>query len=43
MAVTADAGGFPDLEVLMEGMEREWDALVAGHGGERNWDRADPV
>lgn len=43
MAVTADAGGFPDLEVLMQGMEREWDALVEGQGGERDWDRADPV
>ena len=43
MAVTADAGGFPDLEVLMQGMKREWDALIEGQGGERNRDRADPA
>ena len=26
--MTADAGGFPDLDVLVDGMERDWDALV---------------
>jgi len=28
LVVTADATGFPDLDVLVDGMEREWDALV---------------
>jgi WS/DGAT/MGAT family acyltransferase len=28
LVVTADATGFPDLDVLMEGMERDWQALV---------------
>ena len=28
LVVTADAGGFPDLDVLVDGMERDWDALV---------------
>jgi hypothetical protein len=28
MVVTADATAFPDLEVLMEGMEQDWDTLT---------------
>ena len=28
MVVTADSTAFPDLDVLMEGMERDWHALV---------------
>jgi diacylglycerol O-acyltransferase / wax synthase len=28
LVVTADADGFPDLDVLMEGMERDWHALI---------------
>jgi WS/DGAT/MGAT family acyltransferase len=28
MVVTADATAFPDLEVLMEGMEQDWDTLA---------------
>lgn len=27
MVVTADAAGFPDIDTLMDGMEREWGAL----------------
>ena len=27
MVVTADATAFPDLDVLMEGMEQDWKAL----------------
>jgi hypothetical protein len=27
--VTADAEGFPDIDVLMDGMERDWQALSA--------------
>jgi WS/DGAT/MGAT family acyltransferase len=30
LVVTADAAGFPDLDVLMAGMEREWDDLTGG-------------
>jgi hypothetical protein len=30
--VTADASAFPDLDVLMAGMEREWQALTGAHG-----------
>lgn len=30
LVVTADAGAFPDLDVLMAGMERDWQALAAG-------------
>ena len=26
--MTADAAPFPDLDVLIEGMERDWQALV---------------
>jgi WS/DGAT/MGAT family acyltransferase len=33
LVVTADAGAFPDLDVLMGGMEREWHTLIAAHGG----------
>jgi diacylglycerol O-acyltransferase len=29
LVVTADATGFPDLDVLMAGMERDWHALIA--------------
>lgn len=32
LAVTADAGAFPDLDVLVTGMERDWQALVGGGG-----------
>lgn len=28
LAVTADASAFPDLDVLMDGMERDWHALI---------------
>jgi hypothetical protein len=28
LVVTADAGGFPDLNVLIRGMERDWHALT---------------
>jgi WS/DGAT/MGAT family acyltransferase len=28
LVVTADASSFPDLDLLMEGMERDWDSLV---------------
>ncbi|HSL24755.1 MAG TPA: WS/DGAT domain-containing protein, partial [Acidimicrobiia bacterium] len=31
LVVTADAGGFPDLEVLMAGMARDWHALTSSH------------
>jgi len=31
LVVTADAGAFPDLDVLMAGMERDWQALTGGH------------
>ncbi len=31
LVVTADAAGFPDLDVLMAGMERDWHALTGGH------------
>jgi hypothetical protein len=30
LVVTADAAGFPDLDVLMAGMEREWADLTGG-------------
>jgi hypothetical protein len=30
LVVTADAEGFPDIDVLMEGMEHDWLALSAG-------------
>jgi diacylglycerol O-acyltransferase / wax synthase len=33
LVVTADAAAFPDLDVLMEAMEREWHGLVAGSMG----------
>lgn len=29
LVVTADATGFPDLDELMDGMERDWHALIA--------------
>lgn len=32
LVVTADARGFPDLEVLRAGMERDWRALTGGQG-----------
>ncbi len=28
LVVTADAGSFPDLDVLMAGMDRDWTALL---------------
>jgi hypothetical protein len=34
LVVTADASRFPDLDVLMTGMERDWGALVGGHVAE---------
>jgi diacylglycerol O-acyltransferase len=34
LVVTADASAFPDLDVLMAGMEREWQALVGPHRAE---------
>ena len=34
LVVTADASAFPDLDVLMAGMEREWHALTGAHGAE---------
>ena len=36
LVVTADATAFPDLDVLMAGMEREWHALIDA-------DRAEPI
>ncbi|HSL15007.1 MAG TPA: wax ester/triacylglycerol synthase family O-acyltransferase [Actinomycetota bacterium] len=36
LVVTADASAFPDLDVLMEGMERDWHALIDD-------DRAEPI
>lgn len=30
MVVTADATAFPDLDVLIDGMERDWQALIRG-------------
>jgi diacylglycerol O-acyltransferase / wax synthase len=33
LVVTADAAAFPDLDVLMEAMGREWRGLVAGSTG----------
>jgi diacylglycerol O-acyltransferase / wax synthase len=36
LVVTADASAFPDLDVLMAGMEREWRALIGAH-------RAEPI
>jgi hypothetical protein len=32
LVVTADADGFPDLDVLMDGMERDWEALIGSPG-----------
>jgi hypothetical protein len=34
LVVTADAKGFPDLDVLMTGMEREWQALLGDRAAE---------
>ncbi|HZC99820.1 MAG TPA: wax ester/triacylglycerol synthase family O-acyltransferase [Actinomycetes bacterium] len=34
LVVTADASAFPDLDVLIAGMEREWHALTGAHGAE---------
>jgi hypothetical protein len=34
LVVTADAAGFPDLDVLIEGMERDWHALIGNHVAE---------
>jgi WS/DGAT/MGAT family acyltransferase len=34
LVVTADASAFPDLEVLMAGMERDWNALIGSYGAE---------
>lgn len=34
LVVTADARGFPDLDVLMTGMEREWQALLGDRAAE---------
>jgi diacylglycerol O-acyltransferase len=33
LVVTAAADGFPDLDVLMAAMERDWQALTGGHTG----------
>jgi hypothetical protein len=33
LVVTADAAAFPDLDVLMEAMGREWHGLVVGSAG----------
>lgn len=32
LVVTADARAFPDLEVLMAGMEQDWQTLIGVHG-----------
>lgn len=34
LVVTADARGFPDLDVLMAGMEGDWRALIGSHVAE---------
>jgi WS/DGAT/MGAT family acyltransferase len=34
LVVTADATAFPDLDVLMQGMERDWDALTSAQVAE---------
>jgi hypothetical protein len=34
LVVTADATGFPDLDVLMDGMEGDWSALMGVQRGE---------
>lgn len=34
LVVTADAARFPDLDVLIEGMERDWHALIGSHVAE---------
>lgn len=34
LVVTADASGFADLDVLMEGMERDWHALIGSRIGD---------
>lgn len=31
LVVTADASGFPDVDVLIAGMERDWHALIRTH------------
>ena len=31
LVVTADATAFPDLDVLMTGMEQDWHALTGSH------------
>jgi WS/DGAT/MGAT family acyltransferase len=36
LVVTADAGAFPDLDVLMAGMERQWLALTRAHPTEQD-------
>jgi WS/DGAT/MGAT family acyltransferase len=38
LVVTADAGGFPDLDVLIRGMERDWDALAGNRSGDPPFD-----
>ncbi len=42
LVVTADAAGFPDVDVLMDGMERDWLALV-GPGTAEPVPVAEPV
>ena len=37
LVVTADAGSFPDLDVLMAGMERDWRALSGSRTAEPIW------
>jgi hypothetical protein len=34
LVVTGDTTAFPDLDVLMEGMERDWHALVEARGAQ---------
>jgi hypothetical protein len=34
LVVTADATAFPDLDVLMAGMEQDWHALSGAHRAE---------
>jgi len=34
LVVTADANGFPDLDVLLAGMRHDWHALIGGQAAE---------
>ena len=41
LVVTADATAFPDLDVLMAGMEQDWHALIGAHSARADrWRRA---